>query len=187
MLVAGWAAWRLRMSDPALTRAAALAGALTVFLSILGAAAGQNPSPLAAAGNLLGGLALAATFAWTVGRAAVRPGEGGVAHIGGVLALLAAQCVLGAWVSQLSAESLWSFPLFAHAMLGAAVSALAAWLALRLDAPPQRFTFLGAALAAPAAGLASAMFGQPLAAMLAHAAAAALLAAAAAYVHGRFA
>ncbi len=187
MLVAGWAAWRLRIADPALARAAALAAALTVLLSILGAAAGQNPSRLAAAGNLLGGLTLAATFAWTLGRSAARPGEARVSHIGLVLALLAAQCVLGAWVSQLAAESLWSFPLFAHVVLGTGVSALAAWLALRLDAPLQRFVLLGASLAAPAAGFASALFGQPLAAMLAHAAAGALLAAAAAYLHGRFA
>jgi len=51
----------------------------------------------------------------------------------------------------------------------------------------QHFETLGAALAAPAAGAAAALLGQPVAAALAHAAAAALLVAAAAYAHARLA
>jgi heme A synthase len=62
---------------------------------------------------------------------------------------------------------------------------------MRCSAPcsprAQRFSLLAVALAAPAAGAASALFGQPLGAALAHAAAAALLVAAAAYAHGRLA
>jgi heme A synthase len=85
------------------------------------------------------------------------------------------------------AEELWSWALLAHAVLGLALAAGAAWLALRLARAAQRFALLGAALAAPAAGIASALFEQPLGASLAHAAAAALLVAAAAYAHARLA
>lgn len=186
MLAAGWAAWRLRGADPSLALAAGLVAGLTAFLSILGIAAGQNPPPAAAAGNLLGGLALAAAFAWTLGRSA-RRGAARLPSTGMLLGLVALQCALGAWLSVFSVRLEWSLPLFAHAALGALLAALAARLALRLDAPAPRFTLLGAALAAPAAGFASALFGQPLAAVLAHGAAAALLAATAAWLHGRFA
>ena len=57
MLALAWLAWRR----------ASLVIALTVFLSLLGIFAGQNPPPVAALGNLLGGLALAAAFAWVLG------------------------------------------------------------------------------------------------------------------------
>lgn len=186
LLAAGWAAWRLRRADAALALGAALAAGLTAFLSILGIAAGQNPPPAAAAGNLLGGLALAAAFAWTLGRSARRGAER-LPFLRLLPVLVALQCGLGAWLSVFAARESWSLPLLAHVLAGAGIAALAARLALRLDAPLQRFTLLGAALAAPAAGFASVLFGQPLAAVLAHAAAAALLAASAAYLHGRFA
>ena len=102
----------------------------------------------------------------------------------GVAGLFVVQCALGAWLS-LFAEELWSLALLAHALIGLALAAGAAWLALRLAHAPQRFALLGAAIAAPAAGAASALFGQPLAASIGHAAAAAILVAAAAYTHAR--
>ncbi len=171
-----WLAWR---------RSLAVA-VLTIFLSVLGILAGQKPPPLAALGNLLGGLALAAAFAWMLGRAHGRApqGRGLLGHA--AAALVALQCTLGAWLS-IFAEELWSLALLAHALIGLTLAAGAAWLALRLARARQRFALLGAALAAPAAGAASALFGQPLAASLAHAAAGALLVAAAAYAHARLA
>lgn len=171
-----WLAWR---------RSLAVA-ALTIFLSVLGILAGQKPPPLAALGNLLGGLALAAAFAWALGRAHARAPQGRARLAHAAAALFAVQCALGAWLS-LFAEELWSLALLAHALLGLALAAGAAWLALRLARAPQRFALLAVALIAPAAGAASALFGQPLAASLAHAAAAALLVAAAAYAHARLA
>ena len=56
---------------------------------------------------------------------------------------------------------------------------------MRRDRAASRFALLGLALATPAAGFASALFGQPLAAQLAHAVAAALVVAAGAYACGR--
>lgn len=171
-----WLAWR---------RSLAVA-ALTIFLSVLGILAGQKPPPLAALGNLLGGLALAAAFAWVLGRThgVVPHDKARLGHV--VAAVFVVQCALGAWLS-LFAEELWSLALLAHALLGLAIAAGAAWLALRLAHAPRRFALLGLALAAPAAGAASALFGQPVAASIAHAAAAALLVSAAAYVHARLA
>ena len=176
MLALTWLAWR----------GAALVIALTVFLSVLGILAGQKPPPLAALGNLLGGLALAAAFAWVLGRAHGRTPQGRQWLGHAVATLFAVQCALGAWLS-LFAEELWSWALAAHATLGLALAAGAVWLALRLEPAGRRFALLGAALAAPAAGAASALLGQPVAAALAHAAAAALLVAAAAYAHARLA
>ena len=169
-----WFAWR---------RSLAVA-ALTIFLSVLGILAGQNPPPLAALGNLLGGLALAAAFAWVLGRAHGRAPQNQQRLGHAVAALFVLQCALGAWLS-IFAEELWSLALLAHASIGLALAAGAGWLALRLAHAPQRFALLGAAIAAPAAGAASALFGQPLAASIAHAAAAATLVAAAAYAHAR--
>jgi len=169
-----WLAWRRAL----------LVAALTVFLSVLGIAAGQNPPPAAAAANLLGGLALAAAFAWLLGRA---HGHGArVAHRLGhaVAALFIAQGALGAWLS-LFAEDIWGWALAGHAALGLALAAGAARLALRLEHALPRFALLGVALAAVGAGGAAALFAQPLAAALAHAAAAALLVVAGAYAHAR--
>lgn len=171
-----WLAWR---------RSLAVA-ALTIFLSVLGILAGQKPPPLAALGNLLGGLALAAAFAWVLGRTHGRAPQGRSRLALAAAALLALQCALGAWVS-LYAEELWTWAFAGHALLGLALAAGAAWLALRLAHAPQRYGLLAVALAAPAAGAASALFDQPLGASLAHAAAAALLVVAAAYAHARLA
>lgn len=171
-----WFAWRRSL----------LVAALTIFLSVLGILAGQNPPPLAALGNLLGGLALAAAFAWVLGRAHGHLPQGRTRLGHAVAGLFVVQCAFGAWLS-LFAEEIWSLALLAHAAIGLALAAGAAWLALRLARAPQRFALLAVALAAPAAGAASALFDQPLGAALAHAAAAALLLAAAAYVHARMA
>ena len=174
MLALAWLGWRRSV----------LVIALTVFLSVLGILAGQKPPPLAAAGNLLGGLALAAALAWVLGRAygcgAQRAGRFGHA----AAALVVTQCALGAWLA-IFAKQLEPWALGAHTALGFALAAGAVWLALRLARAARRLALLGIALAAPAAGIASAQFYQPLAASLAHAAAAALFVAAAAYAHAR--
>jgi len=174
MLALAWFAWRRAL----------LVIALTVFLSVLGIAAGQKPPPMAALGNLLGGLALAAAFAWALGRAHGR-GARRASLIGhAAAALLAVQCALGAWLA-IFAKVLDAWALGAHTALGFALAAGAVWLAVRLGRGARRVVLLGVALAAPAAGIASAQFYQPLGASLAHAAAAALLVAAAGYAHAR--
>ena len=168
ILAVGWLAWR------AGRRAAAAAiVALTAALSVLGAATGTSPPPLAQAGNLLGGLALAAMLAWLLG-----PKAGISGKILVVIGLGAGQALLGAWIS-IFAEELWSAALIAHATLGLGLAGAAAWLALRARA----YALLALALAAPVAGLASALLGQPLVASLGHAMAAALLFTAAAHAH----
>ncbi|HSG77476.1 MAG TPA: hypothetical protein VLA30_15235 [Burkholderiales bacterium] len=169
-----WLAWR---------RALGVA-VLTVFLSVLGIAVGQNPPPAAAAANLLGGLALAAAFAWLLGRAQGHAARAARRLGHAVAALFVAQCALGAWLA-IFAEDIWGWVLAGHVALGLGLAAGAAWLALRLERAAQRFALLGLALAVVAAGAAAALFGQPLAASLAHGAAGALLAAAAAYAHAR--
>jgi len=69
----GWMAWRARATRPVVWRGSLVAIGLTAFLSVLGIAAGQNPPPAAAAANLLGGLALAAAFAWLLGKSGSEP------------------------------------------------------------------------------------------------------------------
>jgi len=176
MLGLAWLAWR--------RHAVVVAAALTVFLSILGILAGQNPPAAAALGNLLAGLALAATFAWILGRPRRGPIRRPLAHL--VAILLAVQCLLGAWISIFAVE-LWTLPLFLHGIVGSAIACGAAWIGLRCEQALPRFALLGLALAVPAAGFASALFGQPLGATLAHAAVAALLVAAAGFAHARLA
>jgi len=168
-----WLAWR---------RAMAVA-ALTVFLSVLGIAAGREPPPLAALGNLLGGLALAAALAWLLGRAHGRAAQPANRFAHAAAALLVLQCALGAWLS-IFARDVVSWALVAHAELGLVLAAGSACLALRLARGAQRYALLGVGLAVPVAGL-SVLAGWPLAASLAHAAAVALLVAAAAYAHAR--
>ena len=165
---AGWLAWR--------SGRRALAGAivsLTVALSVLGAATGTTPAPAAQAGNLLGGLALAALLAWLwAGKTAVS------ARMLCAIGLLALQVLLGTWLS-IFAEELWSWPLLAHATLGLALAAALFWTA--------SLPLVLLALAVAAAGMAAVLFGAPFAASLAHAVAVALLVAAAARLRSRFA
>lgn len=184
MLAAGWLAWRLRGVDRSLAAVAALIAGISIFLSVLGILAGRNPPPAAAAANLLGGLALAAAFAWLLGRSAFR------VHGAGTLPafplwLFALQCILGAWISVFSRELL-SFVLIAHVLVGIGLAAAVARFARRRTGS-LRNVLLGAAIAAPAAGFAAAFLDRALAPSVAHAGAAALLVAAAAYVRGRFA
>jgi hypothetical protein len=171
VLAAGWLAWR------AGRRALALAVVtLTIGLSVLGAATGTSPPPAAQAGNLLGGLALAALLAWLLR-------EDKPTRLAWILvALVCLQVLLGAWLS-IFAEELWSVPLLAHATLGFALAGAAVFFSLHRG----RFFIVILSLAVPAAGIASALLGQPLAASFAHATAAALLVAALAHAHGRFA
>jgi heme A synthase len=174
ILAVGWLAWRSGQRG-----LAAAIVAVTAGLSILGAATGISPPPAAGAGNLLGGLLLAGLLAFLLGR----PGKSNNTYL---LVLVALQVCLGAWIA-VFAEELWTWVLFAHAVLGIALAAAAAWFSLKLEAPGERLLGLGLALAVPAAGFAAALFELPLAATLAHAIATALFVAAAAWFHARFA
>jgi len=138
MLALAWLAWRERTRHVALARAAAVAMAITLSLSVLGILAGQNPPRAAALGNLLGGLALAAAFAWVLGRARVREPRNGCRVAHALAALIVAQCVLGAWLS-IFVQGSWSWALAAHAELGLVLAAGSAWLASRLAPAAQRY------------------------------------------------
>lgn len=165
-----WLAWRARRVEPAL----GLALVLTIALSVLGIAAGRNPSEPQAMGNLLGGLALAAAFAWLAGDAgekrALTPVFAPV-----LLALLFVQAVLG---SRLSIHARYEMPaLPAHAMLGLALAVLLGWFA------PGRFRRHGKrvlvlAIGTLLAGFTALHYEYSATAALVHAGAAALLIAA---------
>jgi hypothetical protein len=171
ILAAGWLAWREGR------RALALAVVvLMIGLSALGAATGTSPPPLAQAGNLLGGLALAALLAWLLVAEEAISGKR-LLFIG----LICVQAVVGVWLSIFAAE-LWSLPLVVHATLGLALIGGIIWLASF-----RKILLVLLALAVPTTGIAAALLGQPLVASLAHAAAAAFLIAAVASAHGRFA
>jgi len=179
----GWLLFRARRQAPARWRVAAIALALTVFLSVLGIAAGQSPPRLQAMGNLLGGLALASAFAWLVG-AAGRSGAaiaGTFAAVAG--ALLAAQAVVGARLSIFGRTDVPALP--AHAMLGLATAALLGWLALSRIPRRGGRLLLACALAAPLAGFTALQYETSSGAALVHALAAAALVAASAYALAR--
>jgi hypothetical protein len=108
-----WMAWK---SFSPLTF---LAVVLTLVLSIVGILGGKAPPPWIAATNLLGGLALAALFAWIAGAAR----EGRKWCLTPFLALLAMQAALGAGISIGGERAL--VPAL-HAMAGLALLALAA-------------------------------------------------------------
>lgn len=162
-----WMAWR----QPAVL----LALALTALLSVVGIIGGQEPPPAIAAVNLLGGLALAATFAWILGKEQSGPFRG-KRVLTPFLGLLALQIALGAW---LSIVDRFGMALPAHGMLGVALAALLVWFA------KGRPVLQMLALAAPLAGFTALHYEYSTAAALVHAAAAALLVSAAAYAHGR--
>ena len=155
---AAWLAWRAGRRP--LAAAIVLA---TAFLSILGAATGISPPPLAQAGNLLGGLALAALLA-ALFRAGTR-----AASAWPFVPLVVLQVCLGAWLS-IFAETLWGWALVVHATLGCALALGAAWLATHLRHALGRFALLVLALAVPASGISAALFDLPLGAALAHSA-----------------
>lgn len=162
-----WMAWR----QPAVL----LALALTALLSVVGIIGGQEPPPAIAAVNLLGGLALAATFAWILGKEQSGPFRR-KRVLTPFLGLLALQIALGAWLSILDR---FGMALPAHGMLGVALAALLVWFA------KGRPVLQMLALAAPLAGFTALHYEYSTAAALVHAAAAALLVCAAAYAHGR--
>lgn len=172
ILAAGWYAWR-----EGRRAMAAIGVALMLALSVLGAATGTKPPPLAAAGNLFGGLLLAALLAWQLGRERRRGGEP-LLHL--LAALVALQVLAGAWNTIFEAET-WTLVLVGHATLGLAISATLGWRALGA----RDWALMALAAAAPLAGFASALLGAPALAALAHAVAAALLVIAVAWAHGR--
>jgi hypothetical protein len=173
VLVVLWLAW-MAWRRPAVQ----LALALTALLSVVGILAGQNPPPAAAAVNLLGGLALAATFAW------ILAGRGqGLFRGRGVLALLlASQAALGAWLAIVDRAGV---ALPAHGQLAVMLAGILGWVALaRLKGRRGKILF-GLALAAPLAGFTALHYEHSAAAALVHAAAAALLLVTAAYAFAR--
>jgi len=172
ILAAGWYGWHEGRRAMAV-----IVVALMLALSVLGAAAGTEPPPLAAAGNLLGGLALAALLAWQLGRERRR---GGVPLLHLLAALVALQVLAGAW-NTIFEEETWTLVLVGHGTLGFAISAYLAGRALGA----RDWVLMAIAAAVPLAGFASALLGAPVLAALAHAAAAALLVVAAAWAHGR--
>ena len=180
----GWMAWRARASRPVVWRASLVAIGLTAFLAAVGIAAGQNPPPAGAAANLLGGLALAAVFAWLLGRI----NEGSRA-IGLVLAfivgvLLAIQLLLGA---RLVIVERFAVALPVHGLLAMVLAALLAWLGLARVPGRAGKALFALALAAPVAGFTALHYEWSAGAALAHAAAAALLLASTSYALGRVA
>lgn len=180
----GWYAWRVRGERPGLARGVGLAVAITVGLSVLGIVAGREPPPAAAAANLLGGLALTAAFAWTLGalREPAARAAGSVAAFGVVL--LAVQCLLGALLSIFPAATA-PLALPAHAMLGIVFASGAAWLALRIRHPRVRKAGFALAILVPVAGFTALQYEASAAAAFAHATVAALLVVAAAYTRFR--
>jgi hypothetical protein len=177
----GWMAWRVRIAQPAVYRAVLLAMGITVVLSVIGIAAGQQPPSAAAAANLLGGLALAAVFAWLLGLSS-RGGAAAPALAAAIGVLLAIQISLGA---RLAIVSRAGDALPAHALLAIALAALLAWFGLaRVRGAAGKALFV-LALAAPVAGFTALQYDHSAGAALVHAAIAALLLAAAAYALGR--
>ena len=169
ILAACWLAWR---SGRRLL--AVLILTLTLGLSVLGAATGIAPPPWAQAGNLIGGLLLAALLAALLGsgKGSFRP----------YLLFGLLQILLGAWIA-IFAKDLFTPVLLTHALLGLGLAAAAAWVFLRLRKPVQRLAAVLLAFAVPVSGAASALFALPFAAMLAHSTSVALLICAAAYLH----
>ena len=139
-----WVAWRSS------GRLVALVLGLTVFLSLLGIIAGKTPTPLQSLGNLLGGLALAAAFAWALGE----KGSGTFFDkrflTPFLLGALALQMLVGARLALYGRVELPALPL--HALLGLAVAALYGWLALARIRGGFGTVLFVLALAAPAAG-----------------------------------
>lgn len=179
-----WFAWRARTERPMLARGAALAGAITVALSVLGIVAGRTPPPAAAASNLLGGLALAAVFAWILGGLRRSDGPASDYVAGGGIALLVVQCLLGARLAVFPAAA--SSPaLPAHAMLGIILACGTAWLARRIGRVQYRAASFALALLVPLAGFTALHFEHSATAAFAHAIVAALLVVAAAYTRLR--
>jgi len=177
VLVVLWLAW-MDWRRPAVL----LALALTALLSVVGIVGGQQPPPAIAAVNLLGGLSLAATFAWILGEKGSGPYYSKRALTPFLLIALAVQLALGAW---LSIVDRWGMALPAHGMLALALAAVLGWVALaRIQGGIGKVLF-GLALAVPLAGFTALHYDHAAAAALVHAAAAALLLATIAYAFAR--
>lgn len=178
----GWMARRARADRPALFRAALLAIGLTAFLSVVGIAAGQNPPPAAAAANLLGGLALAAVFAWILGKSG-KENRGLTPILGSLVGvMLGIQLALGA---RLAIVERYAAALPVHALLAMILVALLGWIGLaRIGGRAGKMLFV-LALTAPIAGFTSLHYEYSAAAALGHASTVALLLVATAYVLGR--
>jgi hypothetical protein len=182
-----WLAWRGRAAQPAFMRGAAHALAITLFLSVLGIAAGQSPAPLAAYGNLLGGLALAVNFAWLAGRLRGNDAGASTLFIRLGVAVLALQCMLGARLAVFEGAA-GSPALPAHAIVALLLASGLFWLpALRSGRPAWRKAGIGLAVIVLLTGFTALQLEFSRTAAFAHAAAVALLVAAAAYLHGRLA
>jgi hypothetical protein len=177
-----WLAWRGRRERPWLVGAAGVVLVLTLFLAILGIVGGQTPPRGIALGNLLGGLALTALFAWFLG--ALRPD---IRHAGRpvVLAaglLLALQLFIGA---RLAIFERYGVALPVHGLLAMALAAFLAWAALaRVGGVPGKVLFV-LALAAPLAGFTALQYEYSAVAAFVHALAAAALLSATAIILGR--
>jgi len=186
MLWLAWLAWRGRADRPAFARGAMLALAITLGLSLLGIAAGQSPPPPAALGNALGGLALAACFAWLAGDRGAREAAASSWPIRLGIALLALQCLLGARLAIMPGAAA-SPALPVHAMLGLAIALGTGWFARRNANRTRRIAGFVLAPTVPLAGFTALQFEYSMAAALSHAAAVALLVAAFAWTRARIA
>jgi len=165
-----WLAW-MDWRRPAVL----LALALTALLSIVGIVAGQNPPPAAAVVNLLGGLALAAVFAWML-RARRGAAAASAFLLGG---LIGVQLALGAWLSIVDRVGA---ALPAHGLLAILLAALLARFALARVRGALGGLLFVLALTAPLAGFTALQYEYSPAAALAHALAVAALVATAAFV-----
>lgn len=172
VLVVVWLAW-MAWRRPAVQ----LALALTAILSVIGIVAGQQPPPAAATANLLGGLALTATFAWILGRKSGSDPNRIDRALTLICALLIAiQLVLGA---RLAIVDRFALALPVHGLLAVGLTALLVWVARG------RPFLLIPAIATPLAGFTALHYEYSAAAALVHAAAVALLLASAAYAFAR--
>ena len=111
-----WMAWR----RPAVL----LALALTALLSVVGIIGGQEPPRAIAAINLLGGLTLAAVFAWMLREKGSGPFSG-KRVLTPFLLLLVVQIVLGAWLTIVERTGA---ALPAHGLLAMGLAALVIFL-----------------------------------------------------------
>jgi hypothetical protein len=177
-----WTAWRARASLPAVLRASILAIGLVGVLTVVGIAAGQNPPPVAAAANLLGGLGLVAVFAWILGELAT--GNRVLTPSLGVLVglVLAIQLALGA---RLAIVARYAFALPVHGVLALVLAGIVGWVGLAQVRGGAGKVLFALALAAALAGFTSLHYEYSAVAALVHALAAAFLLAATAYALGR--
>lgn len=180
VLAALWLAWvAWRSSGPLV----ALVLGLTVFLSLLGIVAGKTPTPLQSLGNLLGGLALVAALAWTLGKKGSGTFSGKRFLTPFFLGGVALQMLVGARLALYGRVELPALPL--HALLGLALAALWGWLALaRIGGGLGGLLFV-LALAAPVAGFTALEHPYSAFPSLVHAAIVALFTASAAFALSR--